>query len=249
MEFLASVKPNAGNTPRLSIPVELDVRGLQNIDEFLPLLAVEIEDLGLRVNQVRISGLRHRGDAERFLRLLDYLNVDHMVAKPGINDANRLAELLDEASTYGIRVIWEFGVGKFLKSPDEVYELADEVSPYRLDLALHVARERSLRDFVRRFVELSGYVRTVYFSNKRGGSFGLPIFDGSIDYLKLTKILQVLRYEDNVVLHYLPIYYGRYASDSEVLNTFMNSLGNEAADKGLLRSLDRIINETLQQGQ
>lgn len=70
------------------------------------------------------------------MALLDYLNVDSMVARPGINDVNTLAELLDEASMYGVRVIWEFGVGgDFLRSPGEVTELANEVSPHRLSLA------------------------------------------------------------------------------------------------------------------
>ena len=62
--------------------------------------------------------------------------------------------------------------------------------------------------------------------------------------MRLTKILQVLKY-DNVVLHYKPSYYGRYASDVEVLSTFMNSLGNEAADRRSVKSLERIVNEVL----
>ncbi len=92
--------------------------GYPDVDKFLPALAVELEDLGLRIGQVRVGYLRRRGgDAERFMALLDYLNVDSMVARPGINDVNTLAELLDEASMYGVRVIWEFGVGgDFLRS-------------------------------------------------------------------------------------------------------------------------------------
>ena len=246
MELLVSVKP-IRDLPRLSATAELDVRGFPDLDKFLPALAVELEDLGLRIGQVRVGYLRRRGDAERFIALLDYLNVDSMVARPGINDVNALAELLDEASMYGVRVIWEFGVGRFLRDPSEVNEFANEVSPHRLGLALHVARERGLRDFVRRFVELSGYVKAVYLSNKRAGSFGLPIFEGSIDYLRLMKVLQVLRYDENVVLHYLPSYYGRYNTDLEVLNSFMNSLGGGGADRRLIKSIERIVSEVLNQ--
>ncbi|WP_054841686.1 hypothetical protein [Vulcanisaeta distributa] len=250
MELLISVKP-IRDLPKLNTQAELDIRGFPDVDKFLPALAVELEDLGLRISQVRVGYLRRRGDAERFMALLDYLNVDSMVARPGINDVNTLAELLDEASMYGVRVIWEFGVGgDFLRSPGEVTELANEVSPHRLSLALHVARERGgLRDFVRRFVELSGYVKAIYFSNKRGGgSFGLPIFEGSIDFLKLMKVLQVLRYDENVVLHYLPSYYGRYGVDLEVLNSFINSLGGGGADRRLVKSIERIVSEVLGQG-
>jgi len=102
---------------------------LPNLDEFLPLLAVELEDLGLRIGRVRVGYLGRRGDAERFTRLLDYLNVDSMVARPGANDVYDLAEILDEASMYGIRVIWEFGVGSVLRTPDEVFGLANNVAP------------------------------------------------------------------------------------------------------------------------
>ena len=246
MELLISVKP-IKDLPRLNAQAELDIRGFPNLDKFLPTLAVDLEDLGLRVGQVRIGYLRRKGDAERFIALIDYLNVDSMVARPGINDVNALAELLDEASMYGVRIIWEFRVGDFLRSLGEVTELANEVSPHRLSLALHVARERGLRDFIRRFVELSGYVKTIYFSNKRAGTFGLPIFEGSIDYLKLMKVLQVLRYDENVVLHYLPSYYGRYNTDLEVLNSFMNSLGGGGADRRLIKSIERIVSEVLSQ--
>ncbi len=107
-----------------------------------------------------------------------------------------------------------------------------------------------MREFVRRFVELSGYIKAIYFSNKRGGgSFGLPIFEGSIDFLKLLKVLQVLRYDENIVLHYLPSYYGRYGVDLEVLNSFINSLGGGGADRRLIRSIERIVSEVLGQGQ
>ncbi|MCG2892153.1 MAG: hypothetical protein L7H00_01330 [Vulcanisaeta sp.] len=248
MDILVSVKPGVGRVTGLSTPVELDIRGLPDLDKFLPLLAVELEDLGLRIEQVRVGYLRRKGDVERLLRLLDYLNVDLMVARPAMRDVESVAEVLDEASMYGIRVTWEFGVGRVLRTPEEVFEFANNVAPHRVRLALHVAREGGLRDFVRRFVELSGYVKTIYFSNKRGGVFGLPIFDGSIDYLRVTKILQVLRYEDNVVLQYQPSYYSRYATDVEVLSTFMNSLGNEAADRRLIKSLERIVGEVLGQG-
>ena len=244
--MLVSVKP-IKDLPRLSATAELDVRGFPDLDKFLPALAVELEDLGLRIGQVRVGYLRKRGDAERFIALLDYLNVDSMVARPGISDVNTLAELLDEASMYGVRVIWEFGVGRFLRDSNEVTELANEVSPHRLGLALHAARERGLRDFVRRFVELSGYVKAVYLNNKKAGSFGLPIFEGSIDYLRLMKVLQVLRYDENVVLHYLPNYYGRDNTDLEVLNSFMNSLGGGGADRRLIKSIERIVSEVLNQ--
>jgi len=36
------------------------------------------------------------------------------------------------------------------------------------------AKEGGLRDFVKRFVELSGYVKTVYFSNKGGWILVIP---------------------------------------------------------------------------
>lgn len=248
MDLLISVRP-IRDLPRLNAQVELDIGGFPRLNEFLPALAVELEDLGLRVNQVRVGHLRRRGDAERFISLLDYLNVDSMTARPGINDVNTLAEILDEASTYGVRIIWEFGVGNYLANTSEVIEFANEVSPHRLNLAIHVARERGgLRDFIRRFVELSGYVKAIYFSNKKSGYFGLPIFDGSIDFLKLMKVLQVLRYDDNIVLHYLPSYYGRYGVDLEVLNSFINSLGSGGADKRLIKSIEKIVSEMLSQG-
>ncbi|GAB6947225.1 hypothetical protein JCM16161A_13550 [Vulcanisaeta sp. JCM 16161] len=52
MELLISVKP-IRDLPRLSAQAELDIRGFPGVDKFLPALAVELEDLGLRIGQVR----------------------------------------------------------------------------------------------------------------------------------------------------------------------------------------------------
>lgn len=225
-------------------PVELDIRDYlrEHDDEFLPLLAIELEDLGLNVRQVRIGALSKQGDVERYLRLLDYLNSDVVVANMNVNSGDEVAEILDEASMYGIRIIWEFG-RKTLIDVNKVFEISRVVEPHKLSIALHVARERSLRDFLKNFILMSGYVKVIYYSNKRSGNFGLPIFDGVIDYLKLTKVLQMLRYDDSVVLNYASEYSQRYAEDLETLNTFVNSLSG--VDKKLNRALENLMNNIM----
>ncbi|WP_243675788.1 hypothetical protein [Vulcanisaeta distributa] len=60
MELLISVKP-IRDLPKLNTQAELDIRGFPDVDKFLPALAVELEDLGLRVGQVRVGYLRRRG--------------------------------------------------------------------------------------------------------------------------------------------------------------------------------------------
>ncbi|WP_069806952.1 hypothetical protein [Vulcanisaeta thermophila] len=243
MDFLVSVRPGRG-VVRVGVPVELDIRDYLRVhgDEFLPLLAIELEDLGLDVRQVRVGTLGGRGAVERYLRLLDYLNTEVMVASMGVSDNEGVVDVLDEASMYGVRVIWEFG-RKSLNNVDRVFEISREVEPHRLNIALHVARERSLRDFLRNFILMSGYVKVIYYSNKRGGNFGLPVFDGIIDYLKLTKILQMLKYDESLVLSYSPEYAQRYNEDLEALSTFINSPGD--VDKRLSKALENLMNKIM----
>lgn len=38
----------------MNTQAELDIRGFPDVDKFLPALAVELEDLGLRISQVRL---------------------------------------------------------------------------------------------------------------------------------------------------------------------------------------------------
>jgi hypothetical protein len=244
VELVVSLKPiRIGDVAHgLGVPVELDLDDYLRMlrDWFLPLVSSEIEELNLNLRQLKLT-ISHY-ELERVLQLADYLNVTNIVTRP-TGDAESMIEVMDAAASYGMRMIWE--LRKPIQHADFFEELAAASSPHRLRVALHVARESSLRGFIKDMVQLGGHVSVVYFSNKKGSNQGLPIFNGVIDYLKVTKVLHMLRYDEAVVLRYRPDYYTNYITDSEALSNFMNSLGAGIPDKSLTRSLERIMNEVI----
>ncbi len=250
MELLVSLKPMRKFKPieleSQEVSVELDIRGLKQElkEKFVPLLAVELEELGYSVRQVRVGSLSEGNEIERLLDLLDYLNVDVMVVRPRTQNVEILGEILDEASMYGIRVVWEFGYGP-IKTPDDVFDTANKLAPHRFNIAMHVAKEKSLKSFLKKYILVSGFVKAIYYSNKKEGVQGLPIMDGVIDYLKVTKFLQMLKYEERIVLNYSPRHYEKYLADRSLLSTFINSLSGGLPDKDLRRKLEKLVEEAL----
>jgi len=241
MELIVSLKP-AGMVRNLGLPTELDLNDYLRMrgDWFLPLVSSEIEDMNLDLRQLRLN--LTTANIERSIQLADYLNVSTIVTGPA-HDAETMIDMMDVASSYGVRLVWELRGS--MSNVDVVEGLIQYSMPHKLRVAMHVARGSSLRNFIKDMIQLGDHVTVLYFNNKKPGYRGLPIFDGSIDYLKVTKILRMLRYDEAIVLRYRPEYYGNYTSDFEVLSSFINSLGGSQPDKALERSLERLINEVM----
>ncbi len=229
-------------------PLEINITGIvrgADFESFIPLLAVELEDLVNveQVQYVRTSTRPERGLVERLLSLLDYLNVERLVlSAPEDLDSDLMMDVVDEASRYGIRVIWRLPSAVTV---DELNRLADELAPYRLRIAMDVASRRSVREFARSFIEASGYIYVMYLDNKSRRERGLPIFceKGKINYVKIAKILTCVRYEGDVVLRYRPEYYGHYRGDIDLLSMILSSIGSRVVDEKTKRLVESILRD------
>ncbi len=231
-----------------NVPLELNITGLvrgSDFDKFLPLLAVELQDLVQteQVQYIRANVRPERGLVERLLALMDYLDADKLVLpRPELLDVDLMFDIVDEASKYGVKIIWNFSK---LESIDLLNEIANEIAPYRLRIATDIATKRSLREFTRKFLEASGYIYVTYFDNKTEGQRGLPIFHerGKINYVKIAKILTCIRYEGDIVLRYRPEYYGYYRSDIDLLSTVLTSVGSQVVDDKTKRFVESVLRE------
>lgn len=236
------------NVALIETPVEIDLSNkiLKEINEnFIPLLAVEIEDLGLNVKYIRINKFLKGYELERLLNLVDYLNTQNLIIKPPL-DIDSLIETIDTAVMYGIKVILLTGCeNTILQNLDNVNEIANQISPYVLRLAIDITKQKSLKNFIKTYLQTSSYVKVLYYSNKSNLEKGLPIFDehGKIDYLKITKILSMLKYENDIILRYQPKYYSHYFNDVNTLSTFITSISSSIIDRRLKNVIDRIVNE------
>jgi len=233
-----------------NVPLELNITGIvrgPDFEKFIPLLAVELEDL-VQVDQVqyiRVSTEPQRGIVERVLTLLDYLNVERLVLpRPEPVDTDLMFNIVDEASRYGIKVVWKFPK---IESLDTLNEIANELAPYRLRIAADIHVRKSYRKFARKFIEASGYIYVTYFYNRTERELGLPIFHerGLVNYVKIAKILTCIKYEGDIVLRYRPEYYGHYRSDIDLLSTILASVGSQAIDEKTLRFVESVLREAV----
>jgi len=210
--------------------VELNISSIirSRIIEFIPKLAIELEDKELNVKYVKVLTLPKSTKAmdiiDRVLNLLDYLNVKYLILNP--KDKDFIIDVTDTASLYGIKVVWRFSK-KFFKDLSDVYEVANLITPKTLKLAIDVSSRRSLKDFTKTILTYMNFVKVVYYNNKSRVEAGLSIFDrsGVIDYLKITKVLNMVRYSEDIILNYKPQYYVNYLRDLDLLKNFIETTG------------------------
>ncbi len=229
-----------------STPVEVNLTQLvktEEFEKFIPLLAAELEDyLQDRTSHVKVLITPEPGIIERLLNLLDYLNVERVVLKlPDSTDV--MFDTVDEASRYGVKVVWKMPRSKI----QQVNELANEIAPYRLRLALDVASRRSVREFTRDMLYAGGYVEILHLDNKKSGERGLPIFDekGLINYAKIFKVLRCIQYDKDVVLNYKPQYYALYRRDVDLSYAVLHSVGSTVLDEKTKRFIESVLKEVM----
>ncbi len=227
--------------------IELDISRLVISDEFekfIPLIAIELEDvLRDRVEYLRISKVSNKNIIDRVLSLLDYLDIDKIVLDY-VKDTDTIYDIVDEASLYGVKVIWNVGPD-FTMS--DASELANSIVPYKLRLSIDVSSKRSIRDFVRQILGLGGYVEVIYLDNKSSETRGLPIFhpEGKINYVKIFKVLKCVNYEKDLILRYRPSFYDTYTRDLQLAESIISSVGSQVVDRGTKRLVESILREMM----
>ncbi len=229
-----------------STPVEVNLTQLvksEDFEKFIPLLAAELEDyLQDRTSHVKVLLPPEPGLIERLLNLLDYLNVERVVLKLP-DDTKIMFDTVDEAARYGVKVIWKINKQHI----QNVNELANEIAPYRLRLAMDVASRKSVKEFTKDMLYAGGYVEVIHVDNKHRTERGLPIFDerGLINYAKIFKVLRCIQYDKDIVLNYRPEYYGYYRRDVDLSYTVLHSLGSSVLDERTKRFIESVLREVM----
>ncbi len=229
--------------------IELDITKFvssEDFTKFIPLIASEIEDyLGDRVEHVKMMSKSYIDSdlIERVLNLLDYLNVSKIVLKIPENIDNMI-DIIDTASRYGIKTIWKISK---VSSIEELNDIANNISPYRLRLAIDVASRRSVREFTKDLLTTGGYLELIYLDNKTSEERGIPIFSsrGRINFAKIFKILRCVGYDRDLVLNYRPKYYNEYSRDVELAELMLLSIGSKVVDKLTRRLVEDVIREMM----
>ncbi len=227
--------------------VELDISKMvtsEDFERFIPLIAVELEDvLKDRVEYIRVSKASEKGVIERLLSLLDYLDVEKIILDY-IEDTEKMLNIVDEASLYGVKVVWR--VKKDL-TIEEAAEIANELAPHKLRICIDVSSKRSIRDFVRQVLGLGGYIEVIYLDNKTTEMRGLPIFhpEGKINYVKVFKVLRCVSYERDLILKYRSSFYDSYMRDIQLAESILSSVGSQVIDSRTKRLVESVLREMM----
>ncbi len=249
MEFLAYWRPTGDPAPLqyLRMPVELDVRRYvaRRSGHSVARMAVELEDYAPR--RLVLPAPAQRSDAERYVQLADYLNVENIVVEPPPH-VDLMADVYEEAAASGMSVAWLYGRGP-LRDPSSVYYISDSVHPRAAKLVYDPVNAPSFKAIVRDLVSLGSFVTGIYFSNRRGRrGVRLPPMDvnGAINYLDVLQVLVLLQWDGAIVIRHGKGATGEYNHQYGIISNVVETLRNTRRfNRRVRRLVERAMNEVI----
>ncbi len=249
MEFLAYWRPTGDPTQLqyLRMPVELDVRRYVAGHRWASVvgMAVELEDYAPR--SLVLPAPASKEDAERYVQLADYLDVDRIVVEPPAH-ADLMADVYEEAAASGVSVAWLYGLGP-LRDPAAVYSLGQALHPRAARLVYDPVNAPSFKAIVRDLVSLGSFVAGIYFSNRRGRrGVRLPPMDvnGTINYLDVLQVLVLLQWDGAVVIRHGRGAAGEYNHQYGIISNVVETLRNTRRfSRRVRRLVERAMNEVI----
>ncbi len=249
MEFLAYWRPTGdpAQLQYLRMPVELDVRRYVARRRWASVvgMAVELEDYAPR--SLVLPAPARREDAERYVQLADYLDVDRIVVEPPAH-VDLMADVYEEASASGVSVAWLYGLGP-LRDPATVYRLGQALHPRAARLVYDPVNAPSFKAIVRDLVSLGSFVTGIYFSNRRGRrSARLPPMDvnGAINYLDVLQVLVLLQWDGAVVIRHGRGATGEYNHQYGIIVNVVETLRNTRRfSRRVRRLVERAMDEVI----
>lgn len=103
---------------------------------------------------------------EWYIMLADALDVKRLVVAPPPT-VEGVAELYDVAVEYGVEVNWIYGEGPLARIRD-VDAVAKAIRPTAARLVYDPVKAKGLKEIYTTIIALSGYIREIYLSNRRG---------------------------------------------------------------------------------
>ena len=205
-------------------------------------VAVELEDMRPEALVVPPISLE---ELDWYVLLADALDVRRLVIPPP--PLEELGEFYDKAVGYGIEVNWIFGVPPMTRIAD-VEAVAREVKTTAARIVYDPVKARGTKEIYKNIVALSGYIREIYLSNRRGERGPrLPPFDpvGRINFVEILQALILIQWEGKLTVRQAPQFFGELDLQLRIGSEVLETTRNTGVSKKVQRRVAAVLDELM----
>lgn len=205
--------------------------------------AVEYSDLepdALVFNSVDVA------TAEWYILLADRLDVKRIVLPPppSIED---IAKIYDTAVQYGVEINWIYGRPPMARIVD-VTTVAKTVRHTAARIVYDPVYARGAKEIYRNIVALSGYIREIYLSNRRGQRGPrLPPFNpmGVINYVEILQALYLIQWGGKLTIRQSPQYMAELDLQLRLGTEVLETTKGAGVSKKVQKRVSQVIEELM----
>lgn len=183
---------------------------------------------------------------EWYIMLADALDVKRLVVAPPPT-VEGVAELYDVAVEYGVEVNWIYGEGPLARIRD-VDAVAKAIRPTAARLVYDPVKAKGLKEIYTTIIALSGYIREIYLSNRRGERGPrLPPFDpvGIINYAEVLQMLHLIQWEGRATVRTAPQFAGELDLQLKIANEVINTAKSAGVSRKVQKRVAQIYDELM----
>jgi len=183
---------------------------------------------------------------EWYIMLADALDVKRLVVPPPPT-VEGVAELYDMAVEYGVEVSWIYGEGPLARVRD-VDAVAKAIRPTAARLVYDPVKAKGLKEIYTTIIALSGYIREIYLSNRRGErGTRLPPFDpvGVINYAEVLQMLHLIQWEGRATVRTAPQFAGELDLQLKIANEVINTAKSAGVSRKVQKRVAQIYDELM----
>lgn len=187
-------------------------------------------------------------ELEWYILLADALGVRRLVLPPPPT-LQEIETYYRAAVEYGIEVNWIYGVPPMARIKD-VEAVARALRPTAARIVYDPVKARGTKEIYTTVVALSGYIREIYLSNRRGERGPrLPPFDpiGRINYVELLQALQLIQWEGRATVRQSPQFVNELELQLRLGSEVLETAKNAGVSKKVQRRISAVIDELVSQ--
>jgi len=181
-----------------------------------------------------------------YVMFADALGVRRLVLPP-LPALDEVAAIYDKAVGYGVEVNWIYGVPPMTRILD-VEQVARVVRPTAARIVYDPVKAGGTKEIYRTIVALSGYMREIYLSNRRGERGPrLPPFDpiGRINYVEVLQALYLIQWDGRATIRQAPQFFGELDLQLRIGAEVLETARSVGVSKKVQKRVAEIFNELM----
>jgi sugar phosphate isomerase/epimerase len=182
-----------------------------------------------------------------YVMFADALDVRRLVLPPP-PALQAAAAIYDKAVEYGIEVNWIYGTPPMTR-PVDVEQVARSIRPTAAKIVYDPVKAKGTKEIYRTIVTLSGYIREIYLSNRRGERGPrLPPFDpiGRINFVEILQALYLIQWEGRITIRQAAQFFDELDLQLRIGSEVLETTRSVGVSKKVQRRVAEVLNELMQ---